>query len=556
MATNSHPLDEILAWANKQPAWRQDALRRILTKPFVKVDENECLELLKAAHGIGSTKLTATPLDAKHLPVRSSSSTNLRLAGLDDIANVNRLAKDASLSLAVEGLTLIYGDNGSGKSGFIRILKKACRARDHEEILPDVFASRRANSPASARFIVEEGAKKLDPIIWLDDGKSSADFLGRFSIFDSKCASVHVDGENRIEVVPHNLDCFERLAHVCDRLRARLKEEFEGLEMQLAGALPDVPKGTSAERFVGSLSQKMEADLVTVCNWKDADQKRLTELAGMLKDPIAEARKSERISVALKEFAYQLRAASTALSDTRLLEIMAFRQSAQDLRRQANASAAAAFAAEPLRGVGEELWRALFDAARAYSERHAYPGGQFPRADAEAKCVLCQQSLDAAAQDRFARFAGFVTGAMNEKARVAEEARDAVLLAIRPITLPIADLSKEARDYLATANKQLGDNSALYRSALLKRRTEVLAAKDVVSLLPNDPDAALHSEVISLEASAQEARALAATGSAGAASIRTEHGELAGRKMLHDNESESQASNSHPPAACTSSVRR
>ena len=57
------PSDEILTWAKDQPAWRQDALRRILTKLFTKVDEDECLELLKAEHKIVQTKLQTDALD-------------------------------------------------------------------------------------------------------------------------------------------------------------------------------------------------------------------------------------------------------------------------------------------------------------------------------------------------------------------------------------------------------------------------------------------------------------------------------------------------------------
>lgn len=72
------PLAEILTWIKKQQAWRQDALRRILTKAFTKTDEDECLELLRAEHGIAPTKLKPDPLDAKHLPVRSVTATNLR----------------------------------------------------------------------------------------------------------------------------------------------------------------------------------------------------------------------------------------------------------------------------------------------------------------------------------------------------------------------------------------------------------------------------------------------------------------------------------------------
>ncbi|MDP1601792.1 MAG: hypothetical protein Q8M03_00835, partial [Legionella sp.] len=108
MAT-PQPSEEILAWAKGQPDWRQDALRRLLTKPFAKADEDECLELLKAAQDIVQSKLKVDPLDKKHLPVRSSSATNLRLVELDAITNVNRLSKDAALSLSADGLTLIYG---------------------------------------------------------------------------------------------------------------------------------------------------------------------------------------------------------------------------------------------------------------------------------------------------------------------------------------------------------------------------------------------------------------------------------------------------------------
>jgi ABC-type molybdenum transport system ATPase subunit/photorepair protein PhrA len=372
----------------------------------------------------------------------------------------------------------------------------------------------------------------------LDDGKPSADVLGRLAIFDSKCASVHVDGENRLEVVPHNLDCFEKLAQVCDRLRARLKGECDSLEKQLAGALPELPKGTSAEKFSSELSTKSEKDLTAATTWEDANQKRLAELAGMLKDPIAEAQRCDRLAAALREYANDLAVASAALSDQKIAEIAGLKISAQDLRAQSNASAAAAFGAEPLRGIGEEPWRAMFEAARTYSQQHAFPGEMFPVTKADARCVLCQQTLDAAAQDRFARFASFVTGAMNAKASAAEVARDAALLTIRPVTLSIAELSKEARDYLAAGPKALNDQSAEYRTELLKRRIAALTDKDASETLPANPDAGLRAEITLLTAAAKEARTLASAGTAGAEALRKEHAELSGRKILHDNQAE------------------
>lgn len=532
------PSEAILSWAKGQPNWRQDALRRLLTKPFAKADEDECLELLKAAHGVVTSTLTVDPLDKKHLPIRSSSATSLRLVELDEITNVNRLSKDAALSLSPDGLTLIYGDNGSGKSGFIRILKKAGRARDDESILPDVYSAGRANSPASARFTLHEGKTAQTPVQWLDDGKPSADVLSRLAIFDSKCASIHVDGENRLEIIPHNLDCFEKLAQLCDKLRIRLKEESDVLEKQLLGVLPPIPTGTTSEKFVAELAKKKDTDLATATAWTEVNLKRLTDLAGMLKDPMAEAQRLERIAVALEVYTNGIAKTSTALADPKVVEILALNKSAQDLRAKSTASASAAFAKDPLKGVGEGPWRVMFDAAKSYSELNAFPGETFPVINPGAQCVLCQQTLDASAQDRFTRFASFVTGAMNAKAAAAEIARDGALLAIRPVTLPIAELAAEARDNLTARVKQLVDDSTAYRDALLKRRQALLDDEDTSAPLPVNPDARLRAEIVSLTAATKDARALASADTGAADALRREHAELSGRKTLHDNRAE------------------
>ena len=185
-----------------------------------------------------------------------------------------------------------------------------------------------------------------------------------------------------------------------------------------------MPKETAAAKFIMELATKTTNDLAIVCKWELASEKRLSELAGMLKDPLAEAQKLERLATALRDYGDGLKVASSTLADSRISEITGLRRSAQELRAHANASAAAAFATEPLRGVGEGPWRALFEAAEAYSQQHAYPGEPFPVTTGEAHCVLCHQELDTAARDRFTRFAGFVTGAMNAKAAAAEVARE------------------------------------------------------------------------------------------------------------------------------------
>jgi hypothetical protein len=59
------------------------------------------------------------------------------LVAIRDLRNVNALRSGQSLTLGPR-LTVVYGDNGSGKSGYARVLKKVYRARVVEEILGDV----------------------------------------------------------------------------------------------------------------------------------------------------------------------------------------------------------------------------------------------------------------------------------------------------------------------------------------------------------------------------------------------------------------------------------
>ncbi len=51
-----------------------------------------------------------------------------------------------------------------------------------------------------------------------------------------------------------------------------------------------------------------------------------------------------------------------------------------------------------LEGVGSSVWRAMWEAAREYSQQ-PYPEKAFPVTD-EARCVLCHQELSEEAQQR------------------------------------------------------------------------------------------------------------------------------------------------------------
>ena len=75
----------------------------------------------------------SSPLDATHLPQPGAEREPVTLRSLMHHAGVNALAQDQTIRFGPH-LTVVYGANAAGKSGYTRILKRACRARGAEEI--------------------------------------------------------------------------------------------------------------------------------------------------------------------------------------------------------------------------------------------------------------------------------------------------------------------------------------------------------------------------------------------------------------------------------------
>ena len=78
----------------------------------------------------------------------------LNLVEITDFADVNALSEDCSIKVG-PNLTLVYGANGSGKSGIGRLLCNACFSRGEREILPNARADSETEGEARATFVIQ-----------------------------------------------------------------------------------------------------------------------------------------------------------------------------------------------------------------------------------------------------------------------------------------------------------------------------------------------------------------------------------------------------------------
>ena len=222
-------LNLIIEWAkNDIPTWQGDAVRRLLLNDRISENDiSELISIIKKQHGLLEAKdIVPKPI----LPQKGMfsgvlvSGNNVKLKAIKDLKNINAIPDGSSLLFGHEGLTVIYGENGSGKSGYARVLKRACKARDTKErILPNIF-NKTPVEPAKATFKISLDNQEDQEIKW-QDGINSDEILSSISVFDSRCARVIVDEKNQITYLPYGTQIFSELVSLLNVIKEKLDDE-------------------------------------------------------------------------------------------------------------------------------------------------------------------------------------------------------------------------------------------------------------------------------------------------------------------------------------------
>ena len=110
--------DQIVEWAATRAAWQRVVLRRIAHGEQISDDD-----VVNIADGILNNTWTDEEVFAlSEMPTSASVGQTVRLLEMGNVQFVNALLQDQPLKFEPNGLTIVYGDNGSGKSGYARLI--------------------------------------------------------------------------------------------------------------------------------------------------------------------------------------------------------------------------------------------------------------------------------------------------------------------------------------------------------------------------------------------------------------------------------------------------
>lgn len=406
---------DIANWALTRPAWQQEVLADLAQgKRFDAKDHEQLAAAL--TNETGKKRKATRPLT---LVERSESVAPTRLRGVQIVGHVNRLLADERLTFEPEGLTVVYGDNASGKSGFARVIKNIARARHQEPVLTDIFADTAGAVPvAELTYASGTDEKKAS---WPAE---SPDDLARLHFYDRSCGDDYIAADSEVSYRPSILTLFDQLIEVCDSVRVRLDALVSSNVLKHRN-LPEV-RDPQLARFLDELGPKTsDAEVAAACKCPPDARRQialLMEEEARLVESNPEKERERLLDVAsrLDTVSRQLKSLDTLLGEGAELLIRTQMADVTRTREVADAASRPSFEGDLLPGTGNSSWQSLWDAARQFSESSAYPREQFPALHQGARCVLCQQEVDTAASARLRRFAAALSDNTEQQAELAQ----------------------------------------------------------------------------------------------------------------------------------------
>jgi ABC-type transport system involved in cytochrome c biogenesis ATPase subunit len=400
----------LVDWANDQDGW----VRQIASEVLSAGDDvsDSVLDAVFEQYLAEKALSKAEPVAVPPLVLDEGTATGtaeLVIRKLSAVRGVNALAADQTIEFN-PGLTILFGENAAGKTGYSRILKQLAAVRTAEAILPNVHEGTEQPDPEAK--VEYEIAGAVATLEWRGE-KGVAPFT-HVGIFDSGAVQLHVDDDLAYLYMPADLGLFPRVTKAINGVRARLDAAVLVRRPVANPYLHHFTRGTSTYNLIETLGPATEADaLRQLADVKEAEEEQVTVLEASVLALQAEPVPAQ-LTVARSRCSLHQRLL-TAAQAVQAFDVNAYNEAVASTTQ---ADAEHAKLRVQLAGAddGAEKWQNFVLAGEAYRdhlEKHDYP----QEGDA---CLYCEQLLSPEARALMQRYRDFANDASRRRA---EEAR-------------------------------------------------------------------------------------------------------------------------------------
>jgi len=472
-------------WISARPKWLQVAAKRLLESG--DLNDAAISELAVLCQQEANNEFPDIDCSIPAGAFDAHDAEEIRLCSISEVAGVNKLAPRTPLDFGKSNIAVVYGHNGSGKSGYVRLLKHVCGARDcvRGQLHKNVFSAEEIAQKAKVSFLKSSTPDELE---WA--GSGVCDDLCSVDIFDASFGQVFMRSEDEVSYEPPVLSFFSRLIDVCERVAGKLDAEAGTLKSKMP-SIPNSLLGSTGAAWVEKFSAKTTTEEIeSNCSFSPENETELQDLQERISEisPADKAKqfrtKKSHADGLISDFQTYL----NQLSDENCKRIIAARKKSILKKSAADAAAKNVFSGAKLEGVGSDVWKELWSAARKYSEEVAYSGQEFPHIQDDSVCVLCHQPLSEEAKQRFTTFESYIKGETQKQATYA--ARDAKQAIDALPDIPSAEVLKTKIDAAGIENQEIikALNDTLTTLQDRKEKVPSLDSEDALGYANQSPE--------------------------------------------------------------------
>ncbi|WP_395048004.1 AAA family ATPase [Flavobacterium sp.] len=344
---------------------------------------------------------------------------DLLFTKLENIEGVNALTENQIIEFSPT-LTIIYGANGSGKSGYVRLLKKVFYSKAPEEIIQNIHLTS-GHKPVSANFIFHSAGTDI-PLTFPANFSNSE--FEQYAVFDNGSVKHHLDHKNEFEFRPAGLNFFADFSSAIKQVELKLNSEIT--IKQSANDFADLFDGESEIRtLIETLSAQTKLDdlkKLTPFSEKDKTdkieiEKKYDELLLASKNKEKEIQRLESIKKLLGENKKTIEAINTYFTSDYLTNIET--SIADYIAKEAISKAEGIenFKTDKIQNIGTTEWKNFIVAAEQFAKKQKVVNSVYP--ENEDNCLLCQQPLSDDAQNLIANYWVFIKSVAEQNAKQA-----------------------------------------------------------------------------------------------------------------------------------------
>ncbi|MDX6180541.1 AAA family ATPase [Flavobacterium sp. Fl-77] len=427
-------LNDIIDWAENKPVFWQVAIDRLIrNNELTENDIAELKEICKVDYGLSEFAFDEVDFDdLRNFANNSTSSDNVILSKISNVDNVNALSKASELEFAPNGLTIVYGDNGSGKSSYVSILKHACNTRGHKpKINVNLYDPTCFGKDKKADIEYTTDGTNFNTVYLVNEQVNNS-VLKSIDVFDTFSANHYIEGEDEIAFIPQGLSIVEKLAIDIKRVENGLNADLLSPALQkFDHTLLEVSDCSTAKTFLENLNSNSTLDeLRAESIWNSTKSSRIEELIieiDKLKatDPKKSLKENEEKIKRFEILQNKFQALENQLTGAILIDLKLTLNNLVTTSEALKESSEKAFSELPIEGVGNSSWKLLWESARKFYNISTETEN-FPEVNEDSNCPLCLQDLDEDAKNRFVSFESFVK---NDIQKTYDEAFDEFNLA-------------------------------------------------------------------------------------------------------------------------------